>query len=144
MAALDQQVEFSPIDKVAEAVVSLSRTDKRFTVFHATNSHRIEIGDVIQAMNEAGIPVETVTDDEFRRKFSEAMADEKKSSIVSPLIAYQVSDKNTVEFMIGYDNSFTTKALYRLGFKWPMTDTAYLDSAIRALDTLSFFEDEEE
>lgn len=144
VAALDQQVEFSPIDKVAEAVVSLSRTDKRFTVFHATNSHRIEIGDVIQAMNEAGIPVETVTDEVFGKRFRQAMADEKKSSIVSPLIAYQVSDKNTIEFMIGYDNSFTTKALYRLGFKWPMTDTAYLNAAINALMTLSFFEDDEE
>ena len=144
VAALDQQIEFSPIDMVAKAVVTLSKTDRRFTVFHATNSHRIEMGDVVQAMNNAGIAVETVTDEVFRKRFGEAMADEKKSSVVSPLIAYQVSDKNTVEFMIGYDNSFTTKALYRLGFKWPMTDTAYLDSAIRALDTLSFFEDDEE
>ncbi|MEE1159462.1 MAG: hypothetical protein UHS51_08565 [Atopobiaceae bacterium] len=28
---------------------------------------------------------------------------------------------------LGYDDTFTTKVLYRMGWKWPITDDAYLD-----------------
>ena len=37
------------------------------------------------------------------------------------------------------ENQFTAEALYRLGYKWPITDDAYLENAIKALDTLEFF-----
>lgn len=35
-----------------------------------------------------------------------------------------------------------TNALLRLGFRWPIIYDAYLEKAIWALDTLSFFSDE--
>ena len=46
--ALDRPVEFSPIDCTAAAVVALSVTDRQFTVFHATNGHRVQMGDVVE------------------------------------------------------------------------------------------------
>ncbi len=39
------------------------------------------------------------------------------------------------------DCRFTTNALFRLGFRWPIIDDAYLEKAIWALDTLGFFSD---
>ncbi len=38
------------------------------------------------------------------------------------------------------EHSFTKNALYRLGFRWPLTDDGYLRGAIRALSSLGFFE----
>ena len=102
-------VEFSPIDCTAAAVVTLGGADSGFTVFHATNGHRVQMGDVIEAMNQVGIPVKIVSEQAFTETFNKALADEKRSEYVSPLISYQASDKNTIEFFIDYDNAFTTK-----------------------------------
>ena len=58
----------------------------------------------------------------------------------SGLIAYASSDQDKSTVYIDGDNSFTTKALYRLGFKWPMPDGIYLKHALEALETLGFFD----
>ncbi|MBP3901127.1 MAG: hypothetical protein J6D53_06710 [Blautia sp.] len=60
--------------------------------------------------------------------------------IVSPLITYQTSDVNMEEFNIGYDNAFTTKALYRLHVKWPIISESYLDRVFTSLRTIGFFD----
>lgn len=63
-----------------------------------------------------------------------------KNSLISGLIAYLSSDTEDSAIYIDADNSFTTKALYRLGFKWPMPDKEYLLNALAALETLGFFD----
>ncbi len=141
VAALDEPVEFSPIDCTASAVVTLTESNDAFTVFHATNGHRVQMGDVIEAMNRSGVKVDIVSDKDFTEAFTKALSDEKLSESVSPLISYQASDKNTIEFFIDYDNTFTTKALYRLNFKWPIINETYLENVFDALATLAFFDE---
>ncbi|MBQ9679343.1 MAG: amino acid adenylation domain-containing protein [Ruminococcus sp.] len=141
VSALDELVEFSPIDCTASAVVTLASANSDFTVFHATNGHRVQMGDVIEAMNQSGIRIDIVSASEFGRAFNNALNDEKLSEAVSPLISYQASDQNTVEFFIDYDNAFTTKALYRLGFKWPIINEDYLKNVFDSLDSLAFFDE---
>ena len=60
--------------------------------------------------------------------------------LVSGLISYASSDNDKTEEFIGYDNSFTTKALYRLGMKWPIINETYLANVLNALTTLGFFD----
>ena len=48
---------------------------------------------------------------------------------------------NTIEFFIDYDNTFTTKALYRLGFKWPIINEKYLENVFESLSALAFFDE---
>ena len=139
VSMLDQPVEFSPIDCTAASVVALS-AEEGFTVFHATNSHLVQMGDVVESMNRCGIPVETVDEQEFENAFRAALSDDALSMIVSPLITYQASDRNTQEFNIGYDNAFTTKALYRLRVKWPIIGEKYLDQVFTSLATIGFFD----
>ena len=140
VAALDSAVEFSPIDCTAAAMVTLAGANRDFTVFHATNGHRVQMGDVIEAMNRVGVPVEIVDKKTFDEMFGRALADDSLNELISPLISYQASDKNTVEFYIGHNNDFTTKALYRLGFKWPIINEDYLKNVFEALETLAFFD----
>ena len=102
------------------------------------------MGDVIESMNRCGIPVEVVEEDEFEDAFRAALNDEVLASVVSPLITYQNSDQNSDEFEIGYDNAFTTKALYRLHVKWPIINEAYLDQLFMTLKAFGFFDVTEE
>ena len=116
---MDELLEFSPVDCTAESVVALSSVED-FTVFHASNSHWVQMGDVIESMNRCKIPVDIVDDDIFEEAFRSALEDEKLSAVVASLITYEASDPNTDEFLIDYDNAFTTKAFYRMRIKWPI------------------------
>ncbi len=140
VSMLDMPTEFSPIDATAEAIVKLSAVSGEFTVFHAYSSYLIQMADVIEQMNELGILVETVSDEEFRQTLFAALEDEENNELISGLIAYASSDADHSAVYIDADNSFTAKALYRLGFKWPMPDRVYLKNALKALETLGFFD----
>ena len=117
----------------------MSGTGKEFNVFHVYNSHSVEMGDIIYALNGLGFEIEVVSDEEFVKAMTEMMADDKKNMLVSSLISYSSSDKHTHAY-ISSNNEFTNKALYHLGYKWPITDREYLEKAIESLDTLGFFE----
>ena len=137
--SMDVEIDFSPIDEVAKTIILLSKTSKKFTVFHSANSHMVQMGDIIYVLNELGFNIEVVSDEEFINSMKEMMKDESKSMLVSSLISYSSSDMHTHSFILS-DNEFTNKALYHLSYKWPITDYDYLKKAIESLDTLGFFE----
>ena len=139
VSAADQTIDFSPIDEVAKTILILAETPKEYTIFHSANSHEVELGDVIAAMNDFGYPIAMVDDATFSATLSEFMKDESRNMDVSCLISYNSSDSLTREYILS-DNAFTVKALYRLGYKWPITDANYLARSISSLSTLGFFE----
>ena len=139
ISSLDETTDFSPIDEVAKTILVLATAPKDFTLFHSANSHPVEMGDVIEAMNECGLTIKTVKDDEFMNAVYESTNDEEKSKKVSSLITYTSNDNHSHSYILT-DNSFTIKALYRLGYKWPITDKEYLIKAIKSLISLEFFE----
>ncbi|MBQ9520845.1 MAG: amino acid adenylation domain-containing protein [Acholeplasmatales bacterium] len=136
---MDVEVDFSPIDEVSKTILLLSQVNSKFTVFHSANSHMVQMGDIIYVLNELGFNIKVVSDNEFIDSMKEMMKDEKKNMLISSLISYSSSDNHTHSF-IGSDNEFTNKALYHLGYKWPITDYDYLKKAIESLMTLGFFE----
>ena len=140
VSLMDMPAEFSPIDATAEAIVKLAASEGDFSVFHAYSSYVIQMADVIEQMNALGIWVDIVSDEAFETALLSALENEEKNELISGLIAYLSSDVEEASAYIDADNSFTTKALYRLGFKWPMPDGAYLRSALKALATLGFFD----
>lgn len=139
MGAMHEPAEFSPIDSTAAAILALAASEGDFTIFHAYNSHRIFMADVIYAMKEYGFDIRIVPDEVFDQTLKDAAGQENKSGAVLGLIAYASDDENR-RYELMADNRFTVEGLYRLGYKWPITDDAYLEHAIRALDTLGFFE----
>ncbi len=139
MDEMDRQEEFSPIDESARAVVLLSGTNPKFTVFHAYNSHTVEMGNVISVMNECGIPVEAVSQVEYSRRLKEGLEDTTISKFLLPLIAYSLGDDEYRE-EIPAENRFTIKALYRLHFSWPITDMGYIKELILFLKGVGFFD----
>lgn len=143
ISALDETTDFSPIDEVAKTILILATAPKEYTLFHSANSHPVEMGDVIEAMNESGLKIENVKDKEFMDAVVEATNDEEKSKKVSALITYTSNDNHSHSYILT-DNSFTIKALYRLGYKWPITDKDYLVKAIKSLISLEFFERNDE
>ena len=139
VSGCDQTVDFSPIDEVAECIMRLALTESKFTLFHCANAHEVQMGDVIEAMNRYGFKIAIVRDEVFHTRLNEAAADESRSMLVSGLLTYSSSDKRLRSY-IKTDNSFSVKALYRLRYKWPITDETYLLRVIESLDSLGFFD----
>ena len=139
IGAMHEVTEFSPIDSTALAVLRLVQTDRRFTVFHACNSHHIYLADLIYAMRSHGFDIDIVSDEEFEAAVKEFAKNSDDSDVVSGLIAYTAHNENEI-YTLDYSNRFTAQVLYRLDYKWPVTDDRYLESAIEALDRLAFFD----
>lgn len=139
MGSMHEIAELSPIDSTALAVLKLVQTDRRFTVFHACNSHHIYMADLIYAMRKYGFKLDIVKDEEFEEAVKEFAKNGNDSDAVSGLIAYTSHNENEI-YTMEYSNRFTAQALYRLEYKWPVTDDRYLESAIGALDRLAFFD----
>ncbi len=143
VASLDNAVEFSPIDSTAKAVITLAGTPDKFTVFHAYNCHHVHMANVLSVMKQYGMHIDIVEDKEFDECFHTLLSDESRNMEISSLIAYMNSGKSNRKY-VGWDNRFTVKALYRLGFAWPLTGEQYIEQAVNALSTLGFFGDEDE
>ena len=114
-------------------------TSSEFTVFHVLNSHTVEMGNVILAMQRCGYDIEIVTEGEFQSRLRDALARDDVNAYVAPLVNYRLDD-DEMRYELSSDNSFTIKALYRLGFQWSITDMGYLEAAIRMIGLLGFFE----
>ena len=139
VSSMHEVTEFSPIDSTALAVLTLAQTDRRFTVFHACNSHHIFMSDLIYAMRAHGFEIDVVRDGEFEAAVKDFAKNRQDSDAVSGLIAYTSHNEEEI-YTLDYGNGFTSQILYRLGYKWPITDDRYLESAIEALDRLTFFD----
>ena len=135
---MDSEVEFSPIDMVAKAVVILAGTPDKFTTFHVSNCHKVHMANVLKVMRDNGMPVEVVSKKEFERRFQEAMKDESNVEYISGLISYLGNAGESRRF-VAADDSYTVKALYRLGFSWPIISDGYIDKAFKALKSMRFF-----
>ncbi|MEG0391444.1 MAG: hypothetical protein RR626_01625, partial [Anaerovoracaceae bacterium] len=76
----------------------------------------------------------------FQKRLTEALQDERKNMLVSGLISYLSSDADTVRSYVPEDHTFTKNVLYRLNYRWPLTDERYLNNVMESLITLGFFD----
>ena len=142
VASMDELCEFSPIDSTAEAIVRLAGTNDEFTVFEACNDHYVYMGDVIYVMNKIGFDIKVVSDKDFNDSLSKYMADENTNEAVSVLISYNKENMAKKNIFIAYNNDFTTKALYRINFRWPIITEDYIEKSLISLKTLGFFDND--
>jgi amino acid adenylation domain-containing protein/thioester reductase-like protein len=135
---LEQPAEFSPIDSVANAVLTLAGADSRFSVFHVNNNHTVTMADLMAVVRAHGFDVRPVSEAQFRETLKEATKHESESRTVLSLVAYSNKEGNDLA-LVEADHRFTVNALFRLGFKWPIIDDSYLERVITSLDSFGFF-----
>ncbi len=154
---MDANTEFSPIDSTARAVRILSGTQDEYTVFHAKNCHELHYGYFLLAMKNRGVSIDIVESSEFEERFKKVLQNEKDLSDYTGFIAYMNKTDSSPTDITNYskdadeatyntrirvssDTEFTTKALYRLGFAWPLLSSEYFDKMVEALIETEFFE----
>ena len=136
----NKQVEFSPINEVAHAIVLLSSTPRECTVFHPYNIHGQFLGDVLMGLLSVGDGVKFVEQEEFQQKMDEAKNDPAKAKAMSSLLAYQDMAHGQKTADVKRDNDYTTQVLYRLDFAWSPTSWDYVERMLSAIGSLGFFD----
>ena len=136
----NMQVEFSPINEVAHAIVLLSSTPKECTVFHPYNIHGQFLGDVLTGLTTVGDGVRFVEQEEFAEAMERAKEDPQKAKQMSSLLAYQDMAHGQKTADVKRDNNYTTQVLYRLNFNWSPTSWDYVERMLTAISTLGFFD----
>ena len=137
---LEGQMEFSPIDQSARAMVLLATTPLENCVFNVSNNHIIPMDDIFIRLEKIdGQPLEYVEMAEFSRRVEEAGANPAKARIMAPLVAYQQSAAEMQGVETLASTVFTMQVLHRLGFRWDHTSSEYLDLIFEMLRTLQYF-----
>jgi thioester reductase-like protein len=135
---MTQPAEFAPIDCTAEAILRLAKTPKECRVFHPYNDHEVFLGDAVKSLESLGIHIQPSEKCKFSTAFSEAMTDVSKAKDLRSLIAYNVRGKVMVN--LKSENTFTSQALLRCGFMWPMTGSDYLEHFFKGVAGLGYFD----
>ncbi len=138
--AMNRNVEFSPIDMVAKASVMLSSTCDDCMLFHVITDQYISMANVFLQMNRMDLNVRFVEQEEFEEAFKAANNNPRKASLMTSLIAYNKGEGARERVMLSMDRTYTLQVLYRLGFFWPMISGDYIESFLKDLKGLGYFD----
>lgn len=123
-------IEFSPVDKVAEAIYKAICYSNKFNVFHIYNPNHIYMEDLVQLLPENKLTF--VEDEVFDKKLHNFM--KKVSDTTS--VSYLINDLNKDQH-INYDNyikiknDFTTYFLNKSNFRWNKIDKDYIEKLLK-------------
>ena len=135
-------VELSPIDYVAKATLSLSKTPMESVVFHAVSDKFIPIKKILDVLNSFGYPIKEVNIDEFRKIYEQNMDENIQGIITADLTIddfdFEYDDENDTGNLVLMDQ--TLDVLYSLGFKWPECDEGYIEKFIKYLNEVHYFD----
>ena len=124
---MDGLMEFSPIDKVAHAILLLATTPKECVCFMPSNHYRPHMGDILKQFEAFGREMRMVEAEEFQSAVAEAMSNPDKVDLMRPFMVY--ADNGPAKRPLGPDVlnvNYTVQVLYRLGFCWPKTGDDYV------------------
>ena len=134
------EVEFTPIDSTARAILVLASTPKECTLFHTYNNHNLYISDIVDIMRTHGFNISGAEEFEFNQAFNEAKNDDSKQDKISGLVTTVGMGKGEGRALVSVINTYTMQILYRLGFKWPLISDEYLVTFIKYLQEMNFFD----
>jgi len=139
-SVLAGEVEFTPIDNTARAILVLATTPRENTLFHTYNNHNLYISDIVDIMRTHGFNISGAEEYEFNQAFNEAKNDDSKQDKISGLMTTVGMGKGEGRALVSVVNTYTMQILYRLGFKWPLISDEYLVTFIKYLQEMNFFD----
>ena len=136
---LEQNIEFSPVDICAFAIVKILLYNKKYTVFHVYNNNYIKFKDLITIFDKLNIHIEVVDANTFYDKIKELS--KNNTHIISGIINDFNKDKTlNYKSNIISNNDFTNTFLKAILFRWPKIDEKYIYKYIYYLRLIGYIQ----
>lgn len=128
----DFYLEFTPVDFAAHTIINLSKTNRKYTMFHLFNHNHVPLKRFIQILRKMDVNVRFISEDEFAKKMEKYMSDEKKSEDISGIII-DLNKDNKLNYLtnITIKSYYTIEILNKIGIKWPEIDDTYISKYIK-------------
>lgn len=118
-------LEFTPVDICADAIIRILKHNYPYTIFHLYNNNHVDMNDMVSILNEYGMKIDIVSNDDFIKKVNSSLKDNK--SVLAGIINDFDTDKKLIyESNVVLNNDFTNEFLSKVGFKWPIIDKDYI------------------
>ena len=129
---INNYIEFSPVDKVAEAIIiSMQYHNPNYSVLHLYNSKHLYINVLYKILCNLNINVKIVNDETFKKKLKKWLYDYSKSDKVNVLLNDLDKDNNLIlKTNLYTTNKFTLKFLNKTDFDWPEIDLEYIKKVL--------------
>ena len=120
-----QQLEFSPVDCCAKAIVSLIKYENK--VFHIQNDNTIDMSILLKILEKNGKSIQFVSPEEFRESIQNSTSNKQLESFITDL-----DYNNNLDYSTGIKvtDKITLKYLENEGFKWPNITEEYLNEFV--------------
>ncbi len=140
---LNQNVEFTPVDLCAKAIVLLAKNKiAENKVYHLYNHHLASIKNTVKILNDFGTNISVINDKDFEKYLLSLSSDTKNKDIFKGIINdISFDDSNlslNYSFTVNISSKYTQDLLKKLGFEWPKTDDIYLRKLIEYMKKVKF------
>ncbi|BFZ14993.1 hypothetical protein BsWGS_18032 [Bradybaena similaris] len=132
---VDWNMEFTPVDFVANVVVTLTQNPNSVLgkILHIVNDKPITARKVFQWMNSHGYPLHFVPFDEWKTRVLEELSSTNGSSvpnvdIMAGVLDTYISHSNFLSSLSTFNNDCLQKILTDLGMLYPYTDARLLQT----------------
>lgn len=128
---LNTELELSPIDNVADAIIRLLDTDDSSVVFHVYNSNSIPLSKIIDALNALpNVEINRMSAMDFQ-KIRKDLEKQENSDALKGIMHYEnTRNSKTHNNVI---NRYTEEILSQLHFEWTALDFDYLNRLLSRL-----------
>lgn len=135
---LNNYAEFSPVDKVAEAIVTAMQYYTYPTsILHIYNSKHLYISDLFNILEQLGLNVSIVDDNTFKTVLKKWLYDNNKADKIKVLLNDLDKDNKLVyKTNLHITNDFTLKFLNKIGFDWPDIDKDYIEKILKNINEM--------
>lgn len=130
LGMLGANVEMTPVDACAEAILKLAGSETDRPVCHVLNDNGTTLGDVISLLEQTGIMTEIVSDSEFIRRMT-LLSKRGELSHITGLIE-DLNTKRAENITVAADA--TNELLARLNFSWPKIDAGYMERFVDSIN----------
>ncbi len=141
---LDVEIEFTPVDDAACAVMTITRNfSSNYNVFHINNPKTLSFAKLRDFFKEIGVNIQIVNEKVFSATLKKEGEETEKRYIQETFVNdMNVNEKLSYNSDIQVKNEFTVKYLEKLGFEWSDIGNEYIKKYVTYFQTLGYFKKE--
>ena len=129
---LNEYIEFSPVDCVAEAIIkSIEYANKNISVLHIYNENHIYVKNFLELLPEK-YKTDIVSDSNFQQILNTTLKNDEKKYIIS-YILNDLNHENKLVYSthIKIKNDFSQKFFEKIGFSWATITKKYIENLLK-------------